>query len=311
MAARVESGRLVEDALVGISPYRRIRAEIRELGLEPYVGELEMQGYTVIPPEMVLRPGEKDQLLELVLEWAERCTGRRPDLQGGSTHAGQSSGFGETLPTVLGFHPAFERHLQNPVMLAMATWLTGYSCMLNYMSPLIKGPGGASLDLHTDAQLISQAPGPLPPFSLVANCTLALTDYTKDNGCTVIVPGSHKLCLWGQGRVDEHPEATLVECPAGSLIVWHGNAWHGSLPRKNSGLRVALLTYYARHWLRAREDWIGRLPDEVLARNSERFRTLTGQHLPFGYATYDEFVSKAMAGTKPVSTIGQVFDLWT
>jgi ectoine hydroxylase-related dioxygenase (phytanoyl-CoA dioxygenase family) len=196
-------------------------------------------------------------------------------------------------------------------MLAMATWLTGYSCMLNYMSPLIKGPGGASLDLHTDAQLISQAPGPLPPFSLVANCTLALTDYTRDNGCTVVIPGSHKLCLWGAGRVDSHPEATLVECPAGSLIVWHGNMWHGSLPRVSSGLRVALLTYFARHWLRPREDWIGRLPSEVLERNPPRLATLTGQNLPFGYATYDEFVTKAMNGQQPVSTIGQVFDQWT
>src|SRR3954454_7623226 len=157
------------------SAFNRIRSEILSLGLEPYVGQLEMDGYTVVPPEMVLRAGVLDALRDGILRWAERCHGERPDLDSDDATAFQTSGFGDTMPTILGFDPMFEDMLMNPVVIAFATWLTGYSTTLNYFGPSIKGPGGSELELHTDAQLIAQAPGPLPSYSLAANCTLAVT----------------------------------------------------------------------------------------------------------------------------------------
>jgi hypothetical protein len=294
------------------SAFRRIRNEIQTLGLEPYVGRLEMEGYCVVPPDMMLKPGQLDVVRERILDWAEQCHGERPDLDSDETTAFQVSGFGDTMPTILGFDPMFEDLLMHPVVMAFATWLTGYSTTLNYFGPSIKGPGGAELNMHTDGQLISQAPGPLPPFSLAANCTLAVTDFTAANGCTVIVPGSHKRCLWASGPISNEPDATPVECPAGSLIVWHGNTWHGAMPRTNPGKRVSLLMYFTRHWLRPRENWDGKLAPASLERHP-RLAVVTGQGLPFDYASYDEFTRRVIRNAAPTSTVDQAerMSLWT
>lgn len=295
------------------SAYDRIRGEIAALDLDDYIGELEIQGFTIIPPDRMMAADERASLLEAVLDWAEKCKGDRPDIQTDDASTFQKSGFGDTMPTVLGAGPPFERLLLHPIVMAFATWLTGYSTTLDYFGPSIKGRGGDALEMHTDAQLIVQAPGPLPAYSVAANCTLALTDFSRENGCTVMVPGSHKRCTWASGPVSREPTAVPVECPAGSLIVWHGNTWHGAFPRTAPGKRVSLLMYFTRHWLRTREDWAERISDEVLARNPTRLATLLGKDLPFGYASYDEFVSKVVRNAKPQTVIGreEAISLWS
>ncbi len=50
-------------------------APIRELGLEPYVAELEQYGYTVIPPERVATPEFVERLRDAVLRVAHERTG--------------------------------------------------------------------------------------------------------------------------------------------------------------------------------------------------------------------------------------------
>ena len=65
----------------------RVWNEIRDLGLEPYVAELDAMGYTVIPPEIANPDGLCERMLEAVLNIAERRNGERPDMETGSTHA--------------------------------------------------------------------------------------------------------------------------------------------------------------------------------------------------------------------------------
>jgi ectoine hydroxylase-related dioxygenase (phytanoyl-CoA dioxygenase family) len=43
-------------------------------------------------------------------------------------------------------------------------------------------------------------------------------------------------------KVTDHRSAVAVEAPAGSLIVFHGNTWHGALPRRRPGYRFTLIS---------------------------------------------------------------------
>ncbi len=291
--------------------YERIMAELTDLDLLKYAAELDMQGYTVVPPERMMTSVQRAELIEAILDWAEQCHGVRPDLNSSDVSAEQSSGFGDTMPTVLGAGPIFEKMLLHPVVMALATWQVGYRCILNHYGPSIKGSGGDPLPIHTDTQLIIQTPGPMPPYPVSVNCTLALTDFTRENGCTVIIPGSHKTCQWWEGSPLDEPRAVPIECSAGSLVVWEGRTAHGALPRTAPGKRVTLLLYFTRHWLQPRENWLDRLPQEVLDRNSPRLATLTGQHNAFNYATYEEFKTRAMRDSQHYTTMGQKPDQWT
>jgi hypothetical protein len=68
-----------------------------------------------------------------------------------------------------------------------------------------------------------------------------------------------------------------AEHPLGGL--WHGNTWHGALPRTAPGLRISLITYFAHFYLKksfTRAAYSDRITQEMLDRNPERFATLTG-----------------------------------
>lgn len=255
----------------------RVFAEIDRLGLIANVGELEMKGYTALPPERVGPPAFIDRLRETVIGLAERRSRQRIDRATGRTFEGSNSPYGQVHSdfALIGEDPIFEQALMNAPMLALVTYLLGESCFLHHERAAIKGPGDQYLPLHADPA----GPTPYPFLSQVCNTTFCLTDHTIEGGTTCFAPGSHRLC-----RQPTREEATdlanfvPLEAPAGSLIIWHGNTWHGALPRKQAGLRVSLVQYFARpHAASDRtQAYRDRVTPEMLARNPPRFATLLG-----------------------------------
>jgi len=263
-------------------------AEIRELGIESHVAELDAYGLTVVPPDKVAPPGFADRLRETVLRIARERTGIEPDVVGGKTHADVEATAGQRgeiwLWRLLFEDPLFEEALMNRVCLALITYLLGYSAKLSNNSALIKGPTKVQgrpqpLNLHSDNRGI---PAPFPMYAQVANATWALSDYDLENGCVGYLPGSHLLCR--QPVPDESLESVVpVDAPAGSLIVWHGNTWHAPFPRTVPGLRISLLFYFCREYLTTQERYSNEVPVELLERNPSRFATLMGLTDPYGW----------------------------
>jgi ectoine hydroxylase-related dioxygenase (phytanoyl-CoA dioxygenase family) len=149
---------------------------------------------------------------------------------------------------------------------------------------MIKGQGKDHLELHAD-QNWSGGPAPFPPYAQTANATWALTDYTIDGGAICFVPGSHKLCRSPtRAEATDLSRFTPIEAPAGSVIVFHGNTWHGALRRTLPGVRVNLLTYFNR-WYNVPLDGVAsQATREMVERNPARFATLLGVTRP-GQAT--------------------------
>ena len=149
------------------------------------------------------------------------------------------------------YHRVFRDLAVNPVATALIDHLFGaddaahsparfssHNCFVKWA-----GEGyGDSLGLHAD-----QAGIPLPwgDDALNANCNWCLTDYTRDGGAFACVPGSHRRKRQPQ-LLEGVPDAIAVECPRGSLIVFHGALWHGAFPKKTPGLRLTL-AYFYRH----------------------------------------------------------------
>ncbi|MGI9261727.1 MAG: phytanoyl-CoA dioxygenase family protein, partial [Woeseiaceae bacterium] len=197
--------------------------DIRTLGLESQLAELESLGLTVIPPDKAAAPGFAGRLRDAVLRAAADRFGTEADLVDGSTHADIEATAGQRGETwlwrLLFEDPVFEEALENPVALALVTSLLGYSAKLSNSSAVIKGPvhidaAPHALNLHSDNRGI---PAPFPTYAQVANVTWALTDYSLENGCVGYVPASHLLCR--QPTPNEALDAVVpVEAEAGSLI---------------------------------------------------------------------------------------------
>ncbi|HLK24597.1 MAG TPA: phytanoyl-CoA dioxygenase family protein [Caulobacteraceae bacterium] len=217
-----------------------IYREVRAAGLEPNLAELEAFGFTVI--ENALSPDQVTALRERIVEISEARKSVSLDVENETRHQEL-----EFIPYLLFKDPMFKAPVVNPKVLPLVDYLLGKHAILSSLGCHLKGPGGPGLLLHSDTG--NGAPDPFTPYAQVCNCNYALTDYTEERGALAMVPGSHRNArqptkheVWLDGnRRYEH--VIPIEVAAGTAILWHGNTWHGSFPRKVPGLRINLSCY--------------------------------------------------------------------
>ena len=277
----------------------KLQTEIAQFDLTTHVAELELKGYTVIPPERAAPAGFMERLRHGITELAARRLGAAPDLAHGSNLSG-ANGRGSTFNFALLEGPIFEEALMNPVVLAMATSLLGYSCNLWLSAAALKPADDVALTIHADNP--PWQPDPWPAYAQVCNVTYAVSDYTVEGGCICFVPGSHRLGRRptpAEARDYRNPALEPATAAAGSLIVFHGNTWHGAFPRKNPGTRMSLILAFNRMYIEAQEDYRDAVTDDMLARNAERFATLMRMRDPAPYRQegfHRRFTTMATAG---------------
>ena len=262
--------------------YRKIHEQAESLGLLEHFDRLDEDGYTIIPPELVASNDFRERLLDAALMVNEKRSGQKikaTDLP--------TTQLNEDVPqrghwALLGEDPIFEDLIMNPAILTMGKYLCGNSLLLSDLVCQIKQKHEKfTHPLHTDQH---GTPPPLPPYSQVCNVTMTLTDYTKGDGVTAIVPKSHKKGRYPHPkefdfRAEDAPvKAIPVEAPAGSLIVWRGDTWHGSYLRENPGLRVNIIMVFTRVYMRQIRNFRAEISQELLDRQSKEFAHLIGMN---------------------------------
>ncbi len=222
------------------SSYKRIK----ELGLEEHVLDLDTYGFTVLPLEKVAPREFFERVRETILRVGRERTG--VDLQldkngsPGKYKAQPQAGNQFLLYSLLWEDRIFEEWLMNPAMYALVDYLMRGQQQLSNLVSFVKSKGTMVLPLHVDGG--ASPDGGLAACGDTCNSAWAMTDYTEEDGCLAIRPGSHRYCRPPQpGEGDD--VKIPVEVPAGSLVVWHGNTWHGAYPKKTDGLRLNLTTY--------------------------------------------------------------------
>ncbi len=245
--------------------------QIRGLGLETNLAELDAFGFTVI--EDALSPDLTASLRDAVVREAETTFAASLDVEREEAHRNW-----KLVPYLLYKNPLFEQAVLNPKPLALISYLLGQSCLLSSLTSHVKGPGGPGLLIHSDTA--NGVPGPFSHYAHVANCNYALTDYTEAKGALAMIPGSHRhyhqpgrdqIGLDGEAR---NPDAVAIEVPAGAAVIWHGNTWHGSFPRKVPGLRVNLSMYFCRQYMQPQENYKDHVPADLIARHGADSRLL-------------------------------------
>jgi len=81
-------------------------------------------------------------------------------------------------------------------------------------------PGGRQQALHRDDGDYHTRNCDMP---MMLGCVTALTKTTKDNGATIVIPGSHK---WGPERCPYDHEAVPAELNPGDALIFAGNTYH-------------------------------------------------------------------------------------
>ena len=141
-----------------------------------------------------------------------------------------------------------------------------------------RGSGGQVL--HSD-QIVIPFGTPRPVYF---HAMVALSDFEAGMGCTEMVPGSH---LKAAPRIAIDPEtkrATSLEaheavpmlCRAGSAIIFESCTWHFQGRSTSDKTRVSILNGYCMHWMRAQDDYVASLHDDVYERLGVEERRMLG-----------------------------------
>jgi hypothetical protein len=105
------------------------------------------------------------------------------------------------------------------------------------------------------------------------NTIWALTDFTRENGATVVVPGSVN---WPDDRRPEPHEIAYAEMKKGSLLLYSGSVFHSGGANSSGGDRIGLNITYALGWLRQEENQYLACPPDVARGLAPELRRLLG-----------------------------------
>ena len=185
-----------------------------------------------------------------------------------------------------GVSTTFWEIMEDSFMTRLADTLLLPNCedyLLNTGQIIQIGPGESSQFLHRDEDAWSYYKPPKPLLEVEA--MFALTDFTIENGCTQVVPGSHK---WDPEREALPHEIQRAEMSAGSALVYLGNTVHGGGANTTTDTwRRGMFFGFVVGWLRTEEACLLTVPIEKVREMPTRVQELLGYKAHEGIGVVD------------------------
>jgi ectoine hydroxylase-related dioxygenase (phytanoyl-CoA dioxygenase family) len=189
-----------------------------------------------------------------------------------------------------GLSPTFAIEVMcHPLLLALADRILLPSCaryQLNLGHLLQRGPGAEEQWLHRDEAVWSDVPRPGPELQLAT--VIAFVDFTRENGATRVLPGSHR---WPDralspaeqvvGAAPAPEQIAYAEMPAGSAVVYLGGTIHAGGANTTDVARRGAHLSYCLGWLRTEENNYLSIPPALAAKLPRQAQEL------IGYAVHD------------------------
>jgi ectoine hydroxylase-related dioxygenase (phytanoyl-CoA dioxygenase family) len=168
--------------------------------------------------------------------------------------------------------------VQNPVILDLARAVLEPWCdviQLNLAQALELHPGAPAQFPHRDQDMWRGATGEI---EYLVNVMWPLTPYRRENGATLIWPGSQN----GGDAEAQDRDPLAIECDPGSAIVFLGSTLHGAGANASLDVRRGIIVSYCLGWLKPYENQWLVYPPAVARRFPPNLAELVGyrQHRP-------------------------------
>jgi ectoine hydroxylase-related dioxygenase (phytanoyl-CoA dioxygenase family) len=253
----------------------------------------------VLPPETLSRlDDELTPLIERTEPSGDEWAGRRTKRTGG----------------LVALCPGCRPVVMHPLVLSAANAVLGHYCdkiQLNLTQLITILPGQDAQPLHRDRFVwggggtgFVGAGGIPKPIEPQFNAIWALTDFTRENGATHVVPGSHE---WDFDRDAEREHSVQAEMTCGSVVLYTGSIIHGGGANRSSAARVGMTFTYCLGWLRQEENQYLSCPPEVAKHLDPELTDLLGYtmgNFSLGFCT-SPVVGADPASTAPEATLGR------
>ena len=126
-----------------------------------------------------------------------------------------------------------------------------------------------SLPMHIDSLVPYQSS---EVFSM--QFSIILEDQDEENGCTLVVPGSHKSGEYvSQEAVHD---AVPIHSQAGDVVIWDSRLWHGALANHSQRSRWALIATFTRWWVKQSFNFTEALPTPIFKQLTDSQKAMLG-----------------------------------
>ncbi len=196
----------------------------------------------------------------------------------------------------------------HPLIDELVGHVLGEDFLLSTLSANIVRSGSVRMGLHTDqwwmpqparadrahrrASAITRHPAPefvdpdpalgiAPPVTVTA--VWLLTDFTRQNGATEIVPGTHLSGAYPRKDVPQDYPMVQPEAPAGTLLVFDGRLWHGNGANVGAPERIGILSTFCAPQFRQQENMMLGLDRGLWDEMSDSLKARLGYKVWNGY----------------------------
>ena len=137
--------------------------------------------------------------------------------------------------------------------------------ILNYFNARSSGD---ALDLHIDCKFPATG-----KIAWVMQVAFVLEDMTMENGCTQVVPGSHKSGEYTDRNLSKRHS---IEARAGDIVLWDSRLWHGTGENISGDTRWVAIATVTQWWMKQNLDIPRMLPDEIYQKCTDDEKVLLG-----------------------------------
>ena len=127
---------------------------------------------------------------------------------------------------------------------------------------------GQKLDLHIDSVIPFQG-----EYTSMMQFGFLLEDSDADNGCTMVVPGSHKS---GKYTDRDLSNIHLLTGKAGDVVFWDSRLWHGTLENYSGRSRWIIIATLGMWWVKPSMDIVRSMDDAIYKKCSDQQKQLLG-----------------------------------
>merc|ERR1712137_112487 len=229
--------------------------------VKKYTLELANTGYAIIPD--VLSKNDINTLLQECNPIWEAIPGGKTNFHGFTTKRIQG------VPSKIFSCPIV---LEHPLVLSIIDQFLPKNYLISNIQAIKTAPGETAQPFHYDAALFPIHKRGGEEINLVAVC--ALSDFTKHNGATRVIPGSHR---WKDtSSVPDHIPVEYLEMKRGGIAIWLGNLYHSAGANQSDDFRYALLSAYSNPYLRTLENFSLSVDRELVKKYSPVMQSMLG-----------------------------------
>jgi len=180
------------------------------------------------------------------------------------------------LRLMLKYDPFFLKFLALPSVLAIVDATVSDTAILHLQNGFILPSLAAAEHPEVFQNTYHQDfPRVLNGYLASINVFFAIDDFRRENGATWVLPGTQQTpkCPVAEERA---ARGVVLECPAGSMIVFDSTLWHAAGPNTSGRDRLAINHQFTRSWIKQQIDYVRALGNQVVEAQAPRTQQLLG-----------------------------------